>query len=243
MSKFVHFRAQRDLNGAEITVTMTTERHKYTWPSTIRQQKTSPAAIMRPERAPRRAKMDPKNSQRVPKLPPGDKQCNFNDFLKLSGLFLEPFWVQNQSKNLWILVAKIDAQKANRLYAKNSLKRGIKTQFFGWWIQRFKPKYIMWKSLNSCRKTMFLKDQHVFEIWKNINYHASGNPNLRKIHPGKYSRLRLPIQKDSSRGYKSRGGPEAGRPRTIQKASSRGYKSRGGTEGPQPVTIQMSASW
>ena len=26
MSKFVHFRAQRDLNGAEITVTMTTER-------------------------------------------------------------------------------------------------------------------------------------------------------------------------------------------------------------------------
>ena len=30
MSKFVHFRAQRDLNGAEIKVTMTTERHKYT---------------------------------------------------------------------------------------------------------------------------------------------------------------------------------------------------------------------
>ena len=93
MSKFVHFRAQRDLNGAEITVTMTTERHKYTWPSTIWQQKTFPAAIMRPERAPRRAKMDPQNSQRVPKLPPGDKQCNFNDFRKLFGLFLEPFWV------------------------------------------------------------------------------------------------------------------------------------------------------
>ena len=93
MSKFVHFRAQRDLNGAEITVTITTERHKYTWPSTIWQQKTSPAAIMRPERAPRRAKIDPQNSQRVPKLPPGDKQCNFNDFRKLFGLFLEPFWV------------------------------------------------------------------------------------------------------------------------------------------------------
>ena len=166
MSKFVHFRAQRDLNGAEITVTMTTERHKYTWPSTIWQQKTSPAAIMRPERAPRRAKMDPQNSQRVPKLPPGDKQCNFNDFRKLFGLFLEPFWAQNQGKNQWILVAKIDAQKANRLYAKNSIKRCIKTQFFGWWIQRFKPKYIMWKSLNSCRKTLFLKDQHVFVIWK-----------------------------------------------------------------------------
>jgi len=30
MSKFVHFRAQRDLNGAEITVTMTTESYKYT---------------------------------------------------------------------------------------------------------------------------------------------------------------------------------------------------------------------
>ncbi len=166
MSKFVHFRAQRDLNGAEITVTMTTERHKYTWPSTIWQQKTSPAAIMRPERAPRRAKMDPKNSQGVPKWPPGDKQWNFNDFLKLSGLFLEPFWAPNQGKNLWNLVAKIDAKKANRLYAKNSLKRGIKTQFFGWWIQRFKPKYIMWKSLKSCRKTMFLKDQHVFEVLK-----------------------------------------------------------------------------
>ena len=168
MSKFVHFRAQRDLNGAEITVTMTTERHKYTWPSTIWQQKTSPAAIMRPERAPRRAKMDPQNSQRVPKWQPGDKQWNFNDFLKLSGLFLEPFWAQNQGKNQWIIIAKIDAQKANRLYAKNSIKRWIKTQFFGWWIQRFKPKYIMWKSLNSCRKTVFLKDQHVFEIWKNI---------------------------------------------------------------------------
>ena len=216
MSKFVHFRAQRDLNGAEITVTMTTERHKYTWPSTIWQQKTSPAAIMKPERAPRlcpknsqrvpklppgdkqcnfndfrklfglflepfwppsghneereraprRAKMDPKNSQGVPKWQPGDKQWNFNDFLKLSGPFLEPFWAQNQGKNRWILVAKIDAQKANRLYAKNSLKRGIKTQFFGWWIQRFKPTYILWKSLNSCRKTVFLKDQHVFEIWK-----------------------------------------------------------------------------
>ena len=127
-----------------------------------------PAAIMRPESAPRRAKMDPKNSQRVSKLPPGDKQCNFNDFRKLFGLFLEPFWVQNQAKNQWFLLAKIDAQKANRLYAKNIIKRYIKTQFFGWWIQRFKPKYIMWKSLNSCRKTVFLKDQHVFEFWKNI---------------------------------------------------------------------------
>ena len=125
-----------------------------------------PAAIMRPERAPRRAKMDPKNSQGVPKWQPGDKQWNFNDFLKLSGPFLEPFWAQHQGKNWWILVAKIYAQKANRLYAKNSLKRGIKTQFFGWWIQRCKPKYIMWKSLNSCRKTVFLKDQHVFVIWK-----------------------------------------------------------------------------
>ena len=38
MSKFVQFRAQRDLNGAEITVTMTTESHKYTWPSTILQK-------------------------------------------------------------------------------------------------------------------------------------------------------------------------------------------------------------
>ena len=166
MSKFVHFRAQRDLNGAEITVTITTESHKYTWPSTIWQQKTSPAAIMRPERAPRRAKMDPINSQRIPKLPPGDKQCNFNDFLKLSGLFLEPFWAQNQGKNRWLLVAKIDAQKANRLYAKNDIKHVIEIKFFGWWIQRFKPKYIMWKSLNSYRKTMFLKDQHVCEIWK-----------------------------------------------------------------------------
>ena len=96
MSKFVHFRAQRDLNGAEITVTMTTESH--TWPSTIWHKKTSPAAIMRPERAPSRAKMDPQNSQRVPKWPPGDKQWNFNDFRKLFGLFLEPFWAQNQSK-------------------------------------------------------------------------------------------------------------------------------------------------
>ena len=75
--------------------------------------------------------MDPQNSQRVPKLPPGDKQCNFNDFLKLSGLFLEPFWAQNQGKNQGISVVKIDAQKANRLYAKNSIKRGIKTQLFG----------------------------------------------------------------------------------------------------------------
>jgi len=65
--------------------------------------------------------MDPKNSQGVPKWPPGDKQWNFNDFLKLSGLFLEPFCAQNQSKNQGILVAKIDAQKANRLYAKIAL--------------------------------------------------------------------------------------------------------------------------
>ena len=86
---------------------------------------------MRPERAPRRAKMDPKNSQRVPKLPPGDKQWNFNDFLKLSGPFLEPFWSQDQGKNQRILVAKNDAQKANRLYAKNGIKRAMKTQFFG----------------------------------------------------------------------------------------------------------------
>ena len=162
MSKFVHFRAQRDLNGAEITVTMTTERHKYTWPSTIWQQKTSPAAIMRPERAPRRAKMDPQNSQGVPKWQPGDKQWNFNDFLKLSGPFLEPFWAQNQDKNQWILVAKIDAQKANRIYAKNSLKRCIKTEFFGWWIQRFKPKYIMWKSSNSCGKNNIFKGSACF---------------------------------------------------------------------------------
>ena len=125
-----------------------------------------PAAIMRPERAPRRAKKDPKNSQGVPKWQPGDKQLNFNDFLKLSGPFLEPFWAQNQGQNRWILVAKIYAQTANRLYANNSLKRNIKTQFFGWLTQRFKPKYIMWKSLNFWRKTVFLKNQHVFEIWK-----------------------------------------------------------------------------
>ena len=55
----------------------------------------------------------------------------FNDFLKLSGPFLEPFWAPNQGKNQWILVAKIDAQKANRLYAKNSIKRCIKTKFLG----------------------------------------------------------------------------------------------------------------
>ena len=168
MSKFVHFRAQRDLNGAEITVTMTTERHKYTWPSTIWQQKTSPAAIMRPERAPRRAKMDPKISQGVPKWPPGDKQWNLNDFLKLSGLFLEPFWAQNQEKDQWNFDAVIDAQKTNRLYAKNDINHVIKIKFFGWWIQRFKPKYIMWKSLNSCRKTVFLEDQHIFEIKENM---------------------------------------------------------------------------
>ena len=109
MSKFVHFRAQRDLNGAEITVTMTTERHKYTWPSTIWQQKTSQAAIMRPERAPRRAKIDPQNSQRVPKLPPGDKQCNFNDFRKLFGLFSEPFWAPSGHNE-----ARKRAQAGNR---------------------------------------------------------------------------------------------------------------------------------
>ena len=166
MSKFVHFRAQRDLNETEITVTMTTERHKYTWPSTIWQQKTSLAAIMRPERAPRRAKMDPKNSQGVPKWPPGDKQWNFNDFRKLFGLFLEPFWAQNQGKNQWILVAVIDAQKKQQIICQKWHKTCYKIKFFGWWIQRFKPKYIMWKSLNSCRKTVFLKDQHVFEIWK-----------------------------------------------------------------------------
>ena len=129
-------------------------------------KKTSPAAIMRPERAPRRAKMDPKTSQGVPKWPPGDKQWNLNDFLKLSGLFLEPFWVQIQGKNQWNFVAVIYAQKTHRLYAKNDINHVIKIKFFGWWIQRFKPKYIMWKSLNSCRKTVFLKDQHVFEIWK-----------------------------------------------------------------------------
>ena len=123
---------------------------------------------MRPERAPRRAKIDPKNSQRVPKLPPGDKQCNFNDFLKLSGVFLEPFWAKNQGKNQWILVAAIGVQKTNTLYTKNDIKHDIKIKFIGWRIQRFKPKYIMWKSLNSYKKTMFLKDQHVFEIWKNI---------------------------------------------------------------------------
>ena len=134
---------------------------------------------MRPERAPRRAKMDPKNSQGVPTWPPGDKQWTFNDFLKLSGLFLELFWAQTQGKNRWILVAKIDAQKATRLYAKNSIKRCIETQFFGWWIQRFKPKYIMWKSLNSCRNTLFLEDQHIFEIWKNITVKISFKINAR----------------------------------------------------------------
>ena len=46
-------------------------------------------------------------------------------------LFSKDSIVQNHGKNRRILVAKIDAQKANRLYAKNSLKRGIKTQFFG----------------------------------------------------------------------------------------------------------------
>ena len=75
--------------------------------------------------------MDPQNSQGVPKWPPGDKQWNLNDFLKLSGLFLEPFWAQNQGKNQWILVAVIDAQKNNRLYAKNDIKHAIKLSFLG----------------------------------------------------------------------------------------------------------------
>ena len=65
---------------------------------------------------------------------------------------------------------------------------------------------------------------------------------FRKIYPGKYSRLRLPTQKDSSRGYKRRGGPEAGRPRTIQKDSSRGYKRRGAPEAGRPRTIQKDSS-
>ena len=86
---------------------------------------------MRPERAPRRAKMDPQNSQGVPKWPPGDKQWNFNDFQKMFGLFLEPFWAQNQGKNQWFLVAVIDAQKNNRLYAKNDIKHTIKLSFLG----------------------------------------------------------------------------------------------------------------
>jgi len=43
---------------------------------------------MRAERAPRRAKMDPKNIQRVPKLPLGDKQY----ILMIFGNFLVSFW-------------------------------------------------------------------------------------------------------------------------------------------------------
>ena len=67
MSKFVQFRAQRDLNGAEITVTMTTESHNYTWPSTIWQKnipsghnearKGAQASKNGPQKQPRGAKM------------------------------------------------------------------------------------------------------------------------------------------------------------------------------------------
>ena len=38
MSKFAHFRAQRDKNGAEIAVTMTTESQKYTWSNKMKQK-------------------------------------------------------------------------------------------------------------------------------------------------------------------------------------------------------------
>ena len=161
MSKFVHFRAQRDLNGAEITVRMTTESHKYTWPSTI-WLKMEPGRKGRPGEQ----KWNPKTAKGCQNDHLATKQWNLNDFRKRFGLFLEPFWGQNQGKNQWILVAKIDAQKVNRLYAKHSIKRCIKTRFLGWWIQRFKPKYIMWKPLNSCRKTVFFEDQHTVEIKK-----------------------------------------------------------------------------
>ena len=66
---------------------------------------------------------------------------------------------------------------------------------------------------------------------KKTNYHASENPNLKRNS-----------DKDSSRGYKSKGSPEGGKPRTIQKDSNRGYKSMGSPEGGKPRTIQKDSS-
>ena len=49
-----------------------------------------------------------------------------------------------------------------------------------------------------------------------MDYHASGNPNLReKIQTERFGRSKL---HDNTAGHKNRGDPEGGKPRTIQQA-------------------------
>ena len=73
---------------------------------------------MEQEREPGQAKSEAKTSQGNQKWSPVDKYHNFDDFVIISGLILEPSWDLIPKKINWQFNVGIDTQTTAKTYAK-----------------------------------------------------------------------------------------------------------------------------